>query len=137
MLMKNILLSFIVLGSFSLTVQAQYTQNSENVVCSLKTKEQLINDCKAHETRYKNTIATCRQRGTSFVLCAEIFASLREDPICKLCIEKAKVRFRGNAGNRDSSDDEEEQEERMDDSWFDPGTPQCDKGTWYEEKGYC
>ena len=20
---------------------------------------------------------------------------------------------------------------------FDKGTPQCDKGTWYEENGYC
>ena len=37
----------------------------------------------------------------------------------------------------DEGEDEDENEEVLDDAMFDEGTPQCDKGTWYEENGYC
>jgi len=40
-----------------------------------------------------------------------------------------------SGGTRQEEDNDDNEYE--DDSWFDPGTPQCDEGTWYEINGYC
>ena len=57
--------------------------------------------------------------------------------------EFGEIKFCGNIYASPSSYDEDEDEgegeneEVLDDAMFDEGTPQCDKGTWYEKNGYC
>ena len=51
----------------------------------------------------------------------------------KPAVTKYYSRYKSN----EDDDEEEDAEEYEDDAWFDEGTPQCDKGTYYEKNGYC